>query len=107
MMDLLTRREEIILLSVWRLREEAYGMAIRNHVSQVTGKKWLFGSIYTPLEKLLEKGYLRSEKGEPTPERGGRAKVYFMLTNDGLNALMNLQKVYEFLSKDIPVLEAK
>jgi len=106
-MDLLTRREEIILLSVWRLKNEAYGMAIKNHVSKVTGKKWLFGSIYTPLEKLLEKGYLRSEKGDPTPERGGRAKVYFMLTKDGMNALQNLQRVYEFLWKDLPLLEAK
>ncbi|MCP4723887.1 MAG: PadR family transcriptional regulator [bacterium] len=106
-MDLLTRREEIILLSVWRLKNEAYGMTIKNHVSQATGKKWLFGSIYTPLEKLLEKGYLRSEKGDPTPERGGRAKVYFMLTKDGMNALQNLQRVYEFLWKDLPLLEAR
>ncbi len=107
MMDLLTRREEIILLSVWKLKDGAYGMSIKDHVSQVTGKKWLFGSIYTPLEKLLEKGYLISEKGEPTPERGGRAKVFFILTGEGLDALKNLQKIYEFLWDDIPALEVR
>ncbi|MFC1563894.1 PadR family transcriptional regulator [candidate division KSB1 bacterium] len=106
-MNFLTRREEIILLSVWKLKEEAYGMAIKKHVSKITGKRWLFGSIYTPLEKLLEKGYLQSEKGESTPERGGRAKVFFSLTKDGRNALIDLQKIYNFLWNDIPALKAE
>jgi len=92
-MKLLSRIEEIILLSIWRLGEEAYGMTIREEVIKATGKKWLLGAIYGPLGRLYKNGYVSTLKGDPTPERGGRSKVYYRLTRKGLEALREIQQV--------------
>jgi PadR family transcriptional regulator PadR len=92
-MKLLSRIEEIILLSIWRLGDMAYGMAIREEVIEATGKKWLLGAIYGPLGRLHKNGYVLTLKGEPTPERGGRSKVYYRLSKEGINALREIQRV--------------
>ena len=76
-MKILSRTEEIILATVWKLQEDAYGVAINESINQNTGLKWKFGSIYTPLGRLVEKGYLKTEEGEPTPERGGETQTLF------------------------------
>lgn len=96
-MKLLSRIEEIILLAIWRLGDEAYGMAIREEVIKATGKKWLLGAIYGPLGRLQKNGYLTSVKGEPTPERGGRAKVYYCITKKGKDALVELYHVQKLI----------
>ncbi len=101
-MKLLSRSEEIILLSIWRLQKKAYGMSIRQRVAEVTGKTWSFGAIYAPLNRLLKKGFVRSIEGEPTPERGGRRKIYYQLTDDGKHALTEIQKVHEAIWVGIP-----
>jgi PadR family transcriptional regulator PadR len=92
-MKLLSRIEEIILLSIWRLDDEAYGIAIREEVVKATGKRWLLGAIYGPLGRLHKNKYVTSVKGEPTPERGGRAKVYYRLTKKGKDALAESYRV--------------
>jgi len=92
-MKLLSRIEEIILLSIWRLGDEAYGIAIREAVINATGKKWLLGAIYGPLGRLHKNKYVTSVKGDPTPERGGRAKVYYRLTKKGKDALAEIYRV--------------
>ena len=92
-MKLLSRIEEIILLSIWRLGEEAYGMTIREEVIRATGKKWLLGAIYGPLGRLHNNGYVSTFKGDPTPERGGRSKVYYRLTRKGIEALREIRQV--------------
>ncbi|MCP4726352.1 MAG: hypothetical protein GY863_15010, partial [bacterium] len=71
-MKLLSRTEEIILATVCKLGEKAYGVTISDHIAQKTGLNWKFGSIYSPLGRLVDNGYLRALEGEPTPERGGR-----------------------------------
>ncbi len=96
-MKLLSRIEEIILLAIYRLGDEAYGMAIREEVIKATGKKWLLGAIYGPLGRLQKNGYVTSFKGEPTPERGGRAKVYYRVTKKGKNALAELYRVQSLI----------
>ena len=93
-MKLLSRIEEIILLAIWRLGSEAYGMAIREEVIKATGKHWLLGAIYGPLGRLHKNGFVVSEKGEPTSERGGRAKTYYTLTQEGKDALAAVQRVH-------------
>ncbi len=92
-MKLLSRIEEIILLAIWRLGDEAYGMSIREEVIKATGKKWLLGAIYGPLGRLQKNGYVISVKGEPSPERGGRAKVYYRVTKKGKEALVEIYRV--------------
>lgn len=104
-MKLLSRIEEIILLSIWKLGENAYGMAIRDEIIKATGKKWLLGAIYGPLGRLYKNGYVTSIKGDPTPERGGRAKVFYSLTKEGKEALLEIRKVNAYIWKDGPSLE--
>ena len=95
-MKLLGRIEELILLAILKLGEKAYGMAVRDEIINATGEKWLLGSIYGPLTRLHNKGYVRTIKGEPTPERGGRAKVYYEVTPKGQEALSKILKVNSF-----------
>jgi DNA-binding PadR family transcriptional regulator len=101
-MKLLSRSEEIILLAVWRLRENAYGVTIREQVSKVTGHDWPFGAIYVPLDKLTKKRYVRKTVGEPTAERGGRRKCLYELTSDGRRALKSIRRVQDDLWEGIP-----
>ncbi len=94
-MRLLSRSEEFVLLSVWRLRGNAYTLSILDQVSAVTGYRWQIGAIYVPLEKLRKKGYLKKIKGDPTPERGGRSKFLYELTQAGMKALKEIKEVQE------------
>jgi len=96
-MKLLSRIEEIILLSIWRLADNAYGMAIREEVIKITGKNWLLGAIYGPLGRLHKNKYVYYLKGDPSPERGGRSKMYYRLTKKGIKALKEIQHVNSIL----------
>jgi len=100
-MKLLSRIEEIILLAILRLREDAYGMSIREEVIVATGKKWLLGAIYGPLGRLHKNGYVTTVRGEPTPERGGRSKVYYRLTREGSVALHEIHRVNTYIWREI------
>lgn len=104
-MRILSRTEEIILAAVWRLREEAYGVKINEFIAKNTGLNWKFGSIYTPLGRLVEKGLLKTIEGEPTAERGGRRKLFFELTEEGKKALIEVNKVHSAIWVDMPSLE--
>jgi len=101
-MKLLSRIEELILLSIWKLEDQAYGMAIREEIIKITGMNWLLGAIYGPLSRLFHKNLVITTMGEPTPERGGRAKAYFKLTPDGKKELARIQEVNAILWKNIP-----
>ena len=83
--------EELILLAVLALRENAYGVSIRDLIEQETGRAVSFGAIYTTLERLQQKGYVSSQQGESTPERGGRAKRYFKIEGAGEVVLKQTQ----------------
>ena len=94
---LLSRMEESLLLVVWDLRQDAYGVPIRRRLAEVTGRRPSVGAVYVPLERLVEQGLLRAEEGEPTPIRGGRRKRYYRLTPRGLKALQETRRVSERL----------
>ncbi len=85
--DRLGRFEEIVLRALLRLRENAYGVPIRREIAELTGRDASFGAVYTTLERLERKGYVSSRLGDPTPERGGRAKRYFQIEAPGVRAL--------------------
>jgi DNA-binding PadR family transcriptional regulator len=93
----ITRREEQVLISVWQLRESAYLVAIRKHLSAKTERDWSIGSVHKPLAKLEECDYLASYDGESTPFRGGRRKKLYSLTQNGLDALIHYKKVNDSL----------
>jgi PadR family transcriptional regulator PadR len=84
--DQLGRFEEIVLLALVRLRE-TYGVPIRREIAERTDRDVSFGAVYTTLERLERKGYVSSRMGDPTPERGGRAKKYFRIEAPGVRAL--------------------
>jgi len=104
-MRILSRTEELILATVWNLQDGAYGVAINNAINKSTHLNWKFGSIYTPLGRLVKKGFLKTIEGDPTPERGGRRKLYFKLTKDGKEALLHIQKIHNAIWTNMPSLE--
>ena len=75
--------ELIVMLVLLRLGDEAYGVPIAREIDEHTGREVKLGSVYATLERLEEKGFVASELGEPTQERGGRAKRYFHVTKHG------------------------
>lgn len=90
---LITRQEELLMLAIWKLNEDAYGMSIKEQVEKVTESKWSFGAVYAPLSRLLKKRLVTSTKADPTPERGGKSKVYYALSNDGIESLIKIKEV--------------
>jgi len=79
--------ELLVMLCVIRLGEGAYGVQISREIEQRTGRDVAFGTVYATLERLQKKGLVRSDLGDPTPERGGRAKRYFRVTSAGLRTV--------------------
>ena len=86
-MTYLTRQEEIYLLAIWQLRDNAYGVEIRKKVAEMTDRKISYGALYFTLEQIFKKGYVTRTTGEPTPVRGGCSKIYYNLTKAGKKAL--------------------
>jgi PadR family transcriptional regulator PadR len=97
--------ELLVLLSLMRHGDEAYGVPIARAIEQSTGKPVILASVYNTLERLEEKGLVRSIVGEPTPERGGRAKRYFSMTTTGLREVRAAKKALTLLWRGIPVHE--
>ena len=94
-MRLLTRMEEIILISIWRLKDNAYGITISEEVGKATGEKWALGAIYPFLSRLHQGGYVMTVTSRSTPERGGRHKILYRLTDSGKDALAEVQRVHQ------------
>ena len=101
-MKYLTRQEEIYLLAIWRLQDDAYGVKIKKKVSEMTGKKISYGALYFTLDQIFKKGYVTRTVGDPTPVRGGCSKIYYHLSTAGKEALKNAfqlqQSIWEGLS---------
>jgi DNA-binding PadR family transcriptional regulator len=84
--------EHVLLWTVIRLGDDAYGMAVRNDLEQRAGRDVARGAVYITLDRLVQKGYLESELGDPSAERGGRARRYFTVTEAGKAALRQARK---------------
>jgi PadR family transcriptional regulator PadR len=79
--------EQVLLLAILRLADNAYGSTIRQLLSEQINRDVTIGALYTTLERLEKKGLLTSTLGEATAERGGRAKKYFEVSAKGHQAL--------------------
>ena len=99
--------EELVLLGVLRLEGEAYGASIRDELENEAGRSVSISTVYVTLMRLEEKGLARSWMGEPTGERGGKAKRYFSVTPEGIQALEATREVRERMWSGIPVGEQK
>jgi PadR family transcriptional regulator PadR len=93
----LTKIEEILLLSIWRLEDQAYGVKIRHHVSHIIGKDFTYGNLYSALNQLTKKKYVIKTDGESTPERRGRRRIYYKLSSRGTHALRAAYEMNERL----------
>jgi PadR family transcriptional regulator len=87
--------ESLVLLAIVRLGERAYGVTIRQELLERANKDIAIGAIYTSLDRLEQKGFVESWVGDPTPERGGRAKRFFRVTAAGLSAFNDTQRAVE------------
>lgn len=101
-MKMLSRAEEIILLAILQLQDNAYGISIRDFIKESTGAEWSLAQIYDPLNRLTHKGYVLKSKGSPTPERGGRHKCLYTITQEGKEALQELRRVQDSIWNNIP-----
>jgi DNA-binding PadR family transcriptional regulator len=79
--------EQIVLLAVLRLGDQAYAVPVLEEIRAQGGRQIARGALYTALDRLESKGYLRSRLGEPLPERGGRPRRYFTVTPAAIRAL--------------------
>ena len=95
----------MVMLAVIRLGEDAYGVPISKVIEESTGRETLLGSVYAALERLEEKGFVVSEVGEPTPERGGRAKRYFRLREKGFRQVRHTRSALIKLWHGLPALQ--
>jgi DNA-binding PadR family transcriptional regulator len=103
--QLLTDFELMILLAALRLGDEAYGVRIAREIEETGGRRVLLGAVYAALDRLERNGLVSSTIGNPTPERGGRAKRYFKVTPRGLRAARDTQQALVALWRDLPQLK--
>jgi DNA-binding PadR family transcriptional regulator len=93
--------EVLVLLALLRLRDEAYGVAIQRDIADRTGQDVSFGSVYTALGRLEEKGFVTGRLGDPSPVRGGRRKKYFRVQAAGKQALRESLRAIHTMSRGL------
>src|SRR5262245_63270163 len=103
--ELLTDFELMILLAILRIGEGAYGVPIASEIERTARRRVVVAAVYTALDRLERNGLVSSTIGEPTPERGGRAKRYFQITPQGMRAVKETQRALVALWKGIPQLK--
>ncbi len=97
--------EIMVLLALIRLGDDAYGVPVSREIEQCGGREVSLGSVYAALERMEEKGLVTSRLGDPTAERGGRAKRYFHITVQGLRSVRETQRALVRLWSGLPQLE--
>lgn len=97
----LTKAEEIVLLTIWRMEKNAYGVTIKRKIKERTGKDIPYGTLYFLLDQLTLKEFVFKIAGEPTPERGGRSKTFYKITLEGREALKAACKMYQMIWGDL------
>ena len=95
----------MILLAILRIGEGAYGLPIAKEIEQTGKRSVLLGAIYAALDRLEGNGLVASTYGDPTPERGGRAKRFFKVTAKGLKSVKETQRAFVALWSGIPALK--
>ncbi len=106
--DVLGDFEKMVLLAILQLGGESYGAPILDEIESRTGQTPSSGSLYVALRRLERRGVLSSSFGEPTPERGGRAKRFFRVEPEALRLLRRSQDIWNSMAEGLgPVLEGE
>lgn len=98
----LTVYESIILLAIWKLEENAYGVTIREKIKNIAQRSISYGTLYSYLDQIHRKGYVSKSIGTPLPERGGRRKIFYKLTPEGVAALKAANRLQKVIWAEIP-----
>ena len=98
----LTLYESIILLAILRLKDNAYGVTIREKIEGISQRSISYGTLYSYLDQIHRKGYVSKSTGRPSPERGGRRKIFYKLTPDGAEALKAAYKLQKVIWAEMP-----
>jgi len=106
-MKVLTLVEEIVMTAIWRLKDQAYGVAIRKNIAEVAQREMIYGTLYNLLDQLVRKGYVSKSRGAPVSERGGRSKIYYRLTPSGISALQSSRELHQKIWAGIPKLASR
>lgn len=93
--------EYLIISATARLGEDAYGAAIRQEIENATGRSCSIGALYTTLDRLETKGFIKTRMGDPTPQRGGRPKRMVRLTAKGVHAASHFYAVVTRMSRGV------
>lgn len=102
--EYLSQLELMVLLSVMRPSRDAYGVLISRDIAEKSGREVALASVYAALERLERKGLLSSALGEPTSERGGKARTYFKATAAGVQEARDAHSTLQRLSAGLPAL---
>ena len=100
-MNIVTRLEEAILIAIWKLKDDAYGVTINKQVSKSTEKNYSMGALYFALDQLQRKGYVSKVIKRFYHEKGGRSRSYYSLTKEGIKALREVRVYQKSLWKGI------
>lgn len=93
--------EQLVLVALLRLGADAYGATVRREIEDRANRELSIAAVYTTLERLERKGFVRSRIGEPTPQRGGRRRKYFDLLPPGARALQAAHKAYTRMTEGL------
>jgi DNA-binding PadR family transcriptional regulator len=104
--DYLGEFEHIIVLALLRLEDRAYGVTVRQEIEIRTHREVSIGAVYATLDRLETKGYVKSHRGDPTPERGGRSKRFFRVTAKGVAAVSRTQRVLRSMSEGLDLVRS-
>jgi len=99
--DYLGEFEHIIVLALLRLEDRAYGVSVRQEIQLRTSRGVSIGAVYATLARLESKGYVKSHRGDPTPERGGRSKRFFRVTAKGVGAVSRTQRALSRMTEGL------
>ena len=101
-MSFISRQEELLLLAIWRLGKNAYGVSIRESLISLTGKNWSIGAVYDVLDRLTRKNLVSTRAGSPTKVRGGKGKRFYSINKKGYQALEEVKKLQQEMWLDLP-----
>jgi len=92
---------QIFMIAIWWLKDEAYGVRIRDKITEMTGRRFTFGTLYNTLDLLAQKGYITSRPVRIINQTGGNKRVYYTLTKAGLETLQKARELQEAIWKGI------
>src|SRR6202041_3288865 len=99
--DYLGEFEHIIVLALLRLADQDYGATVRQEIDLRTKRGVSIGAVYATLDRLEAKGYVKSHRGDRTPERGGRSKRFFRVTAKGIAAVSRTHRALESMTEGL------